>query len=211
MDHFHSLMIFMAKLSRLSSDSMAEDADFQLIKTKAFQISSDLREWWGNRPPGLRDQRNDWRRQLWPRKLTEIETLQQEAFSSTKSCMYGCVIYLHHILDPSGREGQNSEVTNAISQILEIAQEIPRGYGLEMSHYWSLFMVGISVFNDNAKEEFLRQKLMSDPRVSIYVSISYPKKGFCLTNLYSTLIVLSNFSNFSGDGNIIINASTTGE
>ena len=171
-NHFHSLMIFMAQLSRLSSESMADDADFESIKYQAEQIASDLAEWWQSCPPALRDQSNDWRRQVRPRKLTVPETLEEEAFSSTKSCMYGCVIYLNHILDPLGREPRRPEVTEAIKEILEIAQEMPEGYGLEMGHYWGLFMVGISVFNDSKTEAFLRRKLKSDSKMSIYVSIS---------------------------------------
>jgi hypothetical protein len=169
-NHFHSLMIFLAKLSRLSSDSMSEDADPQFIRAEAFQIGSDLAEWWQSSPPAVRDQSNDWRRQVRQRKLTVPETLEEEAFSSAKSCRYGCVIYLNHILDPLGCEGRRPEVTEAISQILEIAQEMPEGYGLEMGHYWGLFMVGISVFNDDKTEALLRKKLKSDTHLSIYVS-----------------------------------------
>ena len=169
-DHFHSLMKFISQLSRLSSDSLAEDADFHSIKTEALRISNDLAQWY---PPALRNQSNDWRRQVRPRKLTVAETLEEEAFSSTKSCMFGCVIYLHHILDPLGHEPRSPEVFEAIREILEIVQEMPEGHGLEMGHYWGLFMVGISVFNDDATEELLRRKLKSDTRsMSIYVSTS---------------------------------------
>ena len=174
----------MAKLSHLSSESMIEDADPQFIRAEAFQIGSDLSEWWQSCPPALRDQGNDWRRQVRPRKLTVPETLEEEAFSSTKSCMYGCVIYLNHILDPLGRESQNPEVTEAIAQILEIAQEMPEGYGLEMGHYWGLFMVGISVFNDDETEALLRRKLKSDSRVSIYVSINLEDSALRQANRY---------------------------
>jgi hypothetical protein len=176
-------MIFMAKLSRLSSASMAADADFRSIKVEALQIEHDLAQWWHSCPPALRDQSNDWRRQVRPRKLTISETLEEEAFSSTKSCMYGCVIYLHHILDPSGHEPQKPQVTEAIREILDIVQEMPEGHGLEMGHYWGLFMVGISVFNDDATEALLRRKLKSDKgNMSIYVSVLISTKYFFADN-----------------------------
>jgi hypothetical protein len=88
---------------------------------------------------------------------------------------------------------------------------VPEGYGLEMGHYWGLFMVGISVFNDDKREELLRRKLKSDSKMSIYVSISRPKKDFCLTDFYSMLIALLNSSKFFGADNINTDASTTGE
>lgn len=177
-NHFHSLMIFMAQLSRLSSESMAEDADSESIRYQAKQIRIDLSKWWQSCPPALRDQSNDWRRQVRPRKLTVPETLEEEAFSSTKSCMLGCVIYLNHILNPVGDEPQRPEVREAIAEILEIAQEMPEGYGLEMGHYWGLFMVGISIFNDSETEALLRRKLKSDTRISIYVCFPISNKVF---------------------------------
>lgn len=124
--------------------------------------------------------------------------------------MYGCVLYLNHILDPQGRQPQNPEVTEAIKEILENVQEVPEGHGLELGHHWALFMVGISVFDDD-KEALLRRKLKSDPEKSIYVSISWLKKDICLTGFYSILIALSNFSKFIGADNINTNASTIGE
>ena len=204
-------MAFMAQLSHLSSESIAKNSEFESIKSQVEQIGSDLIEWWQSCPPALRDQSNDWRRQDRPRKLTMQETLEEEAFSSTKSCMYGCVIYLNHILDPRGCQPQKPDVTKAIKEILEIAEEVPVGYGLEMGHYWGLFMVGISVFNDDKIEQWLRQKLESDSRISIYVSISRPKKDFCLTDFYSMLIALLNSSNIFGANNINVDTSTTGE
>lgn len=87
---------------------------------------------------------------------------------------------------------------------------MPEGYELEMGYYWGLFTVRISVFNDDEKEELLRRKLESDSQMSIYVSISRPKKDFCLTDFYSMLIALSN-SKFFGADNINTDASTTGE
>jgi len=173
-NHFHTLMIFMAKLSKLSSESMDASADPTTILSSATQINSDLRAWWASCPPALRDQPNDWRSLKRERKLTVPETLEEEAFSSTKSCMYGCVIYLNHILDPHGKEERKEEVDEAIREILEIALEMPEGYGLEMGHYWGLFMVGVSVFNEVEREELLRRKLKSDTRVSIYVSLPTP-------------------------------------
>ena len=170
-DHFHQLMTHMAKLSRLSSESMS---DFGLqhpdiIAERAADIYTEFLAWWASCPPELRDQTTDWRRLPRPRKLSVAETLEEEAFSSTKSCMYGCVIYLNHILDPLGIEPQKPEVVEAIREILEIVKECPEGYGLEMGHYWGLFMVGVAIFNDNAIEDFIRRKMKSDTSVSIYV------------------------------------------
>jgi hypothetical protein len=174
-EKFHELMIYMAKLSQLSSEAMS-DLGLQnpdLIHTKATQIHAELWAWWRSCPPLLRDQQNDWRRQARPRKLTVPETLEAEAFSSTKSCLQGCIIYLYHILDPLGGQPQNTEVIEAISDILEIAKETPEGYGLEMGLYWGLFMAGVAVFNDEIAEGLIRRKLKSDTSVSIYVCISF--------------------------------------
>lgn len=85
--------------------------------------------------------------------------------------MYGCVIYLNHILDPLGHAPQKPGVRDAVAGILDIAQETPEGYGLEMGLYFGLFMAGIAVFNDMVVETVLRHKLKADTRVSIYVSI----------------------------------------
>lgn len=166
----------MAQLSSLSSESMDNNVDLDEIRMEAFRIRRDLSQWWVNCPPALRDQNNDWRRQVRPRKLTAHETLAEEAFASTKSCMYGCVLYLNHILDPLGLEPPKPEVVEAAREIQEIVKEIPEGYGLEVGHYWSLFMVGINVFNDPRVEGFLRKKLKSDTWVSIYVRIFIQKK-----------------------------------
>ncbi|CZT13609.1 uncharacterized protein RAG0_17109 [Rhynchosporium agropyri] len=173
-NHFHYLMTFMAQLSRLSSESMAT------AKSQGARIDSKLAEWWQSRPPVLRDQENNWRCQLRSQKLTLLQTLEKEAFSSIKSCMYGCVIYLNHLLNPLGCQPESPEVTKAIKEILENAQEVPEGYGLEMGHYWGLFMVGISVFNDKDKEALLRRKLSLNPRTSIYAlkySFLYSVRG----------------------------------
>lgn len=168
--HFHQLMVFMATMSRLSSDSMSDEADQVQVKHDTMQLKDDLSAWWQHCPPKLRDQSFDWRRQVRPVKLTVPETLEEEGISSITSCMYGCVIYLNHILDPLIREPQKPEVTEAIHAICSIAKETPEGYGLEMGLYFGLFMAGVAVFNDLEVENLLRQKLKADTRVSIYVS-----------------------------------------
>lgn len=171
-NHFHQLMIFMAQLSRLSSESMGKLGSNHpdIIQQRAYDIRDELLAWWQSCPPALRDQSNDWRRQSRPRKLTVPETLEEEAFSSTKSCMQGCIIYLNHILDPLGRGPQKFEVMEAIKDILEIAREIPEGYGLEMGIYWGLFMAGVAIFNDVVAEDLIRRSMKADPTSSIYVS-----------------------------------------
>jgi hypothetical protein len=83
--------------------------------------------------------------------------------------MFGCIIYLNHILDPVCREPRKPEVAEAITEILEIAKETPEGYGLEMRLYFGLFMAGIAVFNETDMEDLLRRKLKAGTRVSIYV------------------------------------------
>lgn len=171
-NYFHELMVYMAKLSRLSAESMSNTGiqHPELIAEKAIRIHSELLAWWQTCPEKLRNQSNDWRRQLRPRKLTVPETLEEEAFSSTRSCVQACIIYLYHILDPMGRQPQTKDVIDAISDILAIAQEIPEGYGLEMGQYWGLFMAGVAVFNDEVAEDLIRRKLKADTSVSIYVS-----------------------------------------
>jgi hypothetical protein len=172
-NHFHQLMVYMTKLSRLSSESMSELGLYRpdVIAKKAYDIHDELLAWWQSCPPSLRDQSNDWRRQTRPRKLTVEETLEEEAFSSTKSCMQGCIIYLDHILDPLCRGPQKPEVIEAINDILEIAKEIPEGYGLEMGIYWGLFMAGVAIFNDSISEDLIRWKLKADTTYCIYVRI----------------------------------------
>lgn len=161
----------MARMSKLSSGSMSEDVDQLQVKLETRQLEIGLGRWWQNCPPKLRDQSNDWRRQIRPRKLTVDETLEEEGISSIKCCLYGCVIYLNHILDPLAREPQKPEVTEAIRNILDIANETPEGYGLEMGLYFGLFMAGIAVFNNYETEALLRRKLKADTRVGIYVSL----------------------------------------
>ncbi|KAH6701264.1 fungal-specific transcription factor domain-containing protein [Leptodontidium sp. MPI-SDFR-AT-0119] len=167
---FHELMIYMAKLSRLSSESMGELGLHQpyVIAETAYEIHDELLAWWQSCPPSLRAQRNDRRRQTRPRRLTVPETLREEAFSSIKLCMQGCIIYLNHILDPRGCGPQKLEVTEAIKDILEIAKGIPEGYGLEMGIYWGLFMAGVAIFNDYVTEDLVRRKLKADNTYSIW-------------------------------------------
>jgi hypothetical protein len=166
-------MTYMARISRISAEEMSDlgRQDPDSIRMKVEQLHTDLLEWWSGCPPRLRDQTTDWRRMPRPQKLTVPETLEEEAISSSKSCMKGLVIYIHHILDPIGQYPQNDEVIEAISFILETAKEIPEGFGLEMGLYWGLFMAGIAIFNDEIAEELIRHKLSSDTSVSIYVSI----------------------------------------
>lgn len=168
--HFHMLMTFMARLSRLSNESMSDlgTSNPGMILRKGAELHQDLTGWWSGCPPQLRDQGTDWRREIRPQKLSVSETLEQEAFSSTKSCMLGCVIYLAHIMDPLGREPQKLEVSNAIYEILEIAKETPEGYGLEMGLYFGLFMAGVAIFNDEPAEDLIRKKLTADQSISIY-------------------------------------------
>lgn len=169
--HFHELMIFMAKLSHLSAQSLSDfgRSHPEVITEKAVGIKEELQIWFDQCPPELRDQQTGWRRIPRERKLTVAETLEAECFSSTRACVYGCIIYLYHILDPLGRQPQNPEVTNAIFEILQIAKETPEGYGLEMVLYWGIFMAGVAIFNDFAAENLIRRKLTSDTNISIYV------------------------------------------
>lgn len=173
--HFHMLMTFMARLSRLSNETMSDlgNSNPGMLARKGAEIHKDLTSWWSSCPPQLRDQGTDWRREIRPQKLSVSETLEQEAFSSTKSCMLGCIIYLSHIMDPLGREPQKQEVSNAIYEILEIAKETPEGYGLEMGLYFGLFMAGVAIFNDEQSEDLIRKKLKADQSISIYVSTLY--------------------------------------
>ncbi|RDL40562.1 Zn2 DNA-binding protein [Venustampulla echinocandica] len=168
--HFHELMIYMAKLSHLSAQSISDfgRSHPEVIAEKAAEVKRELQIWWGQCPPDLRDQQTGWRRIPRERKLTVAETLEAECFSSTRACMYGCIIYLYHILDPLGRHPQNPEVTSAVFEILQIARETPEGYGLEMVLYWGIFMAGVAVFNDFVAEDLIRRKLKSDTNVSIY-------------------------------------------
>ncbi|KAH8595532.1 hypothetical protein B0O99DRAFT_652010 [Bisporella sp. PMI_857] len=167
-NHFHELMVYMARMSRLSSESMNKDMDQDIVRHEATKVLHELHLWWQSCPPSIRDQSNDWRRQPRPQKLTIAETLEEEGISSIRSCMHACVIYLNHIINPLAHDHQNYEVQEAISGILDIANETPEGYGLEMGLYFGLFMAGIAVFNNPEVEDLLRRKLKADTRVSIY-------------------------------------------
>ncbi|TAQ83054.1 hypothetical protein B7494_g8622 [Chlorociboria aeruginascens] len=177
-DHFHSLMVFMAKISTLSSDSLSPVllvSNPESIRTRAAYIKTALLGWWSACPPTLRDQPTAWRRLPREAKLSVAETLEEEALSSVKCCMLGCIIYLHHIIDPLGLEGKGKELNesmkDAMKVILEIAEETPEGYGLEMGLYFGLFMVGTTIFRDKGMEEVVRRKLRRDEmrtRVSVY-------------------------------------------
>jgi hypothetical protein len=169
---FQGMMVHMAKLSKLSAESMSDQGiqNPEMIIEKAHQIGHELRTWWQSCPSRLRDQSNYWRTQTRERKLTVAETLEEEAFSSTKSCYAGCIIYLNHVLDPFGREPQSEELLAAITDILETGKECPEGYGLEMGYNWGLFMAGIAIFNDEVAESLIRHKLKGDATGSIYVS-----------------------------------------
>ncbi|KAM3078511.1 hypothetical protein ACMFMG_006385 [Clarireedia jacksonii] len=167
---FHIFMIFIAKIAKLSSRAMRElspEEDAQ-IKMEAREIRNEVEMWWQSCPPGLRDQRTDWRRQPRERKLTVPETLEEEAFSSTKACMYGCIMFIHHIINPLGMEPQDAEIPEAVKEVLDIAEETPEGYGLEMGLYYGLFAVGITIFNNYTIEEVVRRKLKADTRISLY-------------------------------------------
>ena len=162
-------MVYMARMSRLSADSLDTMKDQHLVKAETIRTTHELRAWWASCPPSIRDQSNDWRRQLRPRKLTVSETLEEEGISSIRSCVHGCVIYLYHILDPVARDPQPYEIQEAINGILDIAKETPEGYGLEMGLYFGLFMAGIAVYNNFEVEDTLRRRLKADTSVSIYV------------------------------------------
>jgi hypothetical protein len=166
-------MTFMARMSRLSTAALEEGADQTTVKVTAAEIRADLSRWWLSCPNELREQSNDWRRQVREEKLTVSQTLQEEGMSSIRCCMFGCVIYLNHILNPVYRQPRTAEVTESIAEILEIARETPEGYGLEMGLYFGLFMAGIAVFNEAEEEELLRRTLKADTRVSIYVRDAY--------------------------------------
>jgi hypothetical protein len=181
---FHLFMIFIAKVSRLSSRAMAATTPEEetQVRIEALQIRNEVEMWWQSCPPGLRDQRTDWRRQPRERKLTVPETLEEEAFSSTKACMYGVVMFIHHIINPLGLEPQSAEIPEAIKDVLEIAEETPEGYGLEMGLYYGLFAVGITVVNNYTIEEVVRRKLKADTRIALYV-------GFLLAHHISIILI----------------------
>lgn len=169
-EHFHALMTFMAQLSSLSQDSMTAFGveNPSVIEERAIKIYENLIRWWNNVPPEIREQPNDWRGQ--DRKLSTAERLEAESFDSTKSCVYACIIYLDHIVDPLRTRPQPEPVSKAIRDILEIAREMPEGVGLEMGLHWGLFTAGAALFNDNENEELVRRKLGSNSSITLYVS-----------------------------------------
>ncbi|KIW09855.1 hypothetical protein PV08_11956 [Exophiala spinifera] len=167
---FHELMVFMASLSKLSAQSMTKFGrqNPHLIYEKAMSIQQGLHDWWRSRPPELRDQDNDWRCLPRAQPLAEPEVLEQESFSSIRSCKDACIIYLQHIINPTGIQPPGSEVSLAAEGILDIASKTPEGYGLEMGLLWGMFMVGVAIFNDTEAEALIRRKLRSDASISIY-------------------------------------------
>jgi hypothetical protein len=167
--HFHKLMTYMAKLSILSSKALSCTTPDQkvMIQENATTIKDELLTWWNDCPPELRDQGTHWRKQS--HELSVEQKLEAEAFSSTKACMYGCIVYLNHIVDPLGLEPPRADVIGAIESILDIARETPEGYGLEMGIFFSLFTAGAALFNDSEAEDLVRRKLGSDTDFSLYV------------------------------------------
>ncbi len=127
------LMIHMAQLSRLSSESMGK-SELDTDTTK--KIHDELLAWWQSCPSSIRNQRNDWRRRTRCRRLTISETRGEEAFSSIRSRTRGCILYLNHMIDPYSQGPLELENLDAIEDILEIAEETPSKQGLEMGIYW---------------------------------------------------------------------------
>jgi hypothetical protein len=60
-NHFHQLMVYIAKLLRLSSESMSKLGLSQpeVIAKTAHDIHDELLAWWQSCPSLLRDQSND--------------------------------------------------------------------------------------------------------------------------------------------------------
>lgn len=142
-----------------------------LVYERAISIRQGLQAWWESQPANLRDQSNDWRSLTRDRPMEKAQILEQEAFSSIRSCKSACIIYLHHIIDPINDISQNSEVSSAIESILDIARKTPEGCGLEMGLLWGLFMAGVAISDDTEAEALIRRKLRSDASISIYVSV----------------------------------------
>jgi hypothetical protein len=172
---FHELMVYMACLSSLSADSMAESGrrNPDLIYARAMSIREGLQAWWESQPAHLRDQSNDWRSLPRERPMGKAEVLEQEAFSSIRSCTSACIIYLHHIINPIDDIPRGPEVSSAIESILAIVRKTPEGRGLEMGLLWGLFMAGVVISDDAEAEALIRRKLRSDASISIYVSVIY--------------------------------------
>ncbi|KAH7305303.1 fungal-specific transcription factor domain-containing protein [Stachybotrys elegans] len=167
---FHELMVSMSCLSSLSAESMTEfgKQNPHLIYDRAMAIRQQLDRWWDSQPPELRDQSNDWRTLPRKKPLEESELLEQESFSSLRSCKSACTIYLQHIINPTGIQPPGSEVAVAAESILAIARKTPEGYGLEMGLLWGIFMAGVVIFDDTEAETLIRRKLRSDASISIY-------------------------------------------
>jgi hypothetical protein len=168
---FHGLMASMACLSSLSAESMTDFGKMNpdLIYDRAMAIRQELERWWDSQPPELRDQSSDWRSLARERPMEESELLEQESFSSLRSCKFACTIYLQHIINPTGVQPPGSEVSIAAESILAIARKTPEGYGLEMGLLWGIFMAGVAIFDDTEAEALIRRKLRSDASISIYV------------------------------------------
>ncbi|KAL2209457.1 hypothetical protein CC79DRAFT_680116 [Sarocladium strictum] len=167
---FHELMVYMACLSSLSADSMAESGrrNPDLMYARAMSIREGLQAWWESQPAHLRDQSNDWRSLPRERPMGKAEVLEQEAFSSIRSCTSACIIYLHHIINPIDDIPRGPEVSSAIESILAIVRKTPEGRGLEMGLLWGLFMAGVVISDDAEAEALIRRKLRSDASISIY-------------------------------------------
>lgn len=118
---------------------------------------------------------------------------------------------MNHILDPLGTQPQKQEVIEAVADILEIAKEMPRGYGLEMGLYWGLFMAGIAIFNDPVAEDLIRSKLKADTNSNIYVWASLLYNTCIMLTISSMLTELSICSRFFGNDSTNIARSLTGD
>lgn len=165
-DRTSTLMAFMSSLSTSSSDLTSNfDRGSILIPDTAAQVKANLQAWWDSREPKLPDTTNDWRILPLPTKLNPSDTLENEAFSRTKLCFYGCIIYLHQMMHPSPSfPSQGPELVRAVNEIFDIAEKTPDGHGLEIGLYWGLFMAGVAIFNDVGNENFIRWKMRSDTK-----------------------------------------------
>lgn len=168
---FHTFMIFMAKVAKLSGRSMHEKSPEAIaqIRAEVFEIKHELQYWWASCAQELRDLPIDWRRQPRQVNLSVADTLEYEAFSSTRACMQGCLLFVHHIINPIHQEPPDPEISVALKDVLDIAAETPEGYGLEMGLYYGLFAAGASVHNNYITEDTIRKKLKADTRIALYV------------------------------------------
>lgn len=169
-DHFRGLMVYMAQLSSLSADSMTESGQENptLIRQKAHVIRDDLLDWWRDVPPALRELRSEWRTTY--ANLSTAERLENEALASTKTVMLACIVYLNHIIDPLGNQMEKGDVSQAVDEIIAFVDGTPENAGLEMGLFYGLFTVGAALFNDPEREAFVRRKLETDTKASLYVS-----------------------------------------